>query len=75
MSDITNKEKLACVVRELGYRQRVYARLVEKGKMSEPQRQCRRVAVDVRHRRRTIAALAAGNDNSDIPLFLNTVGP
>jgi hypothetical protein len=35
----TNKEKLQCVVRELGYRQRVYARLVEKGKMSELERQ------------------------------------
>jgi hypothetical protein len=71
MSDITNKEKLACVVRELGYRQRVYARLVEKGKMSEPQRQqeLRLMSAIVDDYR----ALAA-DDNSDIPLFLNTVG-
>ena len=70
MSDVTNKEKLQCVVRELGYRQRVYARLVEKGKMSEPQRQqelklMSAIVDDYR-------ALAA-EDNSDIPLFLNAV--
>ena len=36
---ITVKEKLQCVERELKYRHRVYDRLVERGKMSEPQRQ------------------------------------
>ena len=35
---ITAKEKLQCVERELSYRRRVYARLVARGKMSEPQR-------------------------------------
>jgi hypothetical protein len=35
---ITAKEKLQCVERELGYRRRVYARLVARGKMSEAQR-------------------------------------
>jgi len=35
---ITNQEKLQCAERELGYRRRVYARLVARGKMSEPQR-------------------------------------
>jgi hypothetical protein len=39
MSEIGIKEKLDCVQRELRYRARVYARLVERGKMSEPQRQ------------------------------------
>ena len=72
MSDITNKEKLACVVRELGYRQRVYARLVERGKMSEPQRQQElRLMSAIVDDYRVLAA----DDNSDIPLFLNTVGP
>ena len=71
MSDITNKEKLACVVRELGYRQRVYARLVKKGKMSEPQRQQElRLMSAIVDDYRVLAA----DDNSDIPLFLNTVG-
>jgi FixJ family two-component response regulator len=31
----TEAEKLACVERELKYRERVYARLVENGKMTE----------------------------------------
>jgi hypothetical protein len=35
---ITAKEKLQCIERELSYRRRVYARLVARGKMSEPQR-------------------------------------
>jgi hypothetical protein len=35
---ITAKEKLQCVERELSYRRCVYARLVARGKMSEPQR-------------------------------------
>jgi hypothetical protein len=35
---MTAKEKLQCVERELSYRRRVYARLVARGKMSEPQR-------------------------------------
>ena len=35
---ITAQEKLRCVERELSYRRRVYARLVARGKMSEPQR-------------------------------------
>ena len=35
---ITAREKLQCVERELSYRRRVYARLVARGKMSEPQR-------------------------------------
>lgn len=39
MSEISVREKLECVERELRYRNRVYARLVERGKMSEPQRQ------------------------------------
>jgi hypothetical protein len=39
MTEIGVKEKLECVERELRYRSRVYARLVERGKMSEPQRQ------------------------------------
>lgn len=39
MTEIGIKEKLECVERELKYRHRVYARLVERGKMSEPQRQ------------------------------------
>ncbi len=39
MTEIGIKEKLDCVERELRYRARVYARLVQRGKMSEPQRQ------------------------------------
>jgi hypothetical protein len=35
---ITNKEKLQCAEREVSFRKRVYARLVDRGKMSEPQR-------------------------------------
>jgi hypothetical protein len=35
---ITTQDKLKCVERELRYRHRVYGRLVERGKMSEPQR-------------------------------------
>jgi hypothetical protein len=31
----TTKEKLQCVVRELGFRHRVYARRVELGKMKQ----------------------------------------
>ena len=31
----TNFQKLNCAVRELAYRQRVYSRLVERGKMSK----------------------------------------
>ena len=37
--NITKADKLACVERELKYRNRVYERLVARGKMSEPQRQ------------------------------------
>ena len=32
---ITDFDKLQCVVRELGFRRRVYARRVEKGKMTQ----------------------------------------
>lgn len=35
---ITVADKLACLERELKYRHRVYARLVERGKMTERQR-------------------------------------
>jgi hypothetical protein len=37
--NVTLAEKLACLERELKYRSRVYERLVQRGKMSEPQRQ------------------------------------
>ncbi|KYK50085.1 hypothetical protein A1D31_22500 [Bradyrhizobium liaoningense] len=39
MTEIGIREKLECVERELKYRARVYERLVQRGKMSEPQRQ------------------------------------
>lgn len=32
---VTTADKLACVERELKYRKRVYARLVDEGKMSQ----------------------------------------
>lgn len=32
---VTTSDKLACVERELKYRKRVYARLVDEGKMSQ----------------------------------------
>ena len=32
---ITDFDKLQCVVRELGFRRRVYARRVEQGKMTQ----------------------------------------
>jgi hypothetical protein len=32
---ITAKDKLQCAEREVGYRHRVYARLVQRGKMSQ----------------------------------------
>jgi hypothetical protein len=35
---ITIQDKLHCVVRELGYRSRVYDRLVDNGKMTPQQR-------------------------------------
>jgi hypothetical protein len=35
--NITAEDKLQCVIRELGYRHRVYPRLVGKGKMSQTQ--------------------------------------
>jgi hypothetical protein len=35
---ITNRDKFECVVRELGYRYRVYGRLVARGSMSQAQR-------------------------------------
>jgi hypothetical protein len=34
---ITTQDKLKCVERELGFRQRVYDRLIERGKMSKRQ--------------------------------------
>jgi hypothetical protein len=34
---ITDFDKLQCVVRELGFRRRVYARRVEQGKMTQAQ--------------------------------------
>jgi len=34
---ITDFDKLQCVVRELGFRRRVYARRVEQGKMAQAQ--------------------------------------
>jgi hypothetical protein len=34
---ITDYDKLTCAVRELGFRQRTYARLVANGKMSQAQ--------------------------------------
>jgi hypothetical protein len=36
---ISNTDKLRCVERELGYRRRVFARMVERGKMTERQSQ------------------------------------
>lgn len=35
MSAFTNREKAAAAVREVAYRQRVYKRLVEQGKMKQ----------------------------------------
>jgi hypothetical protein len=35
---ISNHDKLQCVERELRFRERVYLRLVERGKMTEQQR-------------------------------------
>jgi hypothetical protein len=37
MSSITIQDKLACVVRELGYRQHVYPRLIASKKLSQSQ--------------------------------------
>jgi hypothetical protein len=34
---ITSQDKLQCIIRELGYRQHVYARRVAEGRMSEKQ--------------------------------------
>lgn len=34
---IANEDKLHCAERELGYRQRVYPRLIERGKMTKMQ--------------------------------------
>ena len=34
---ITNEQKLACIKRELGYRTRVYPRLIENGSMTKEQ--------------------------------------
>ena len=34
---ITDFDKLQCVVRELGFRRRVYARRIEQGKMTQAQ--------------------------------------
>jgi hypothetical protein len=36
---ISNTDKLRCVERELGYRRRVFARMVERSKMAERQSQ------------------------------------
>lgn len=37
MPNITVKDKLTCVVRELGYRRRVYPRMIDSDKMSQGQ--------------------------------------
>jgi hypothetical protein len=64
---ITAKEKLQCVERELGYRRRVYARLVARGKMSELQRlEELRLMEAIRDDYRDLAS------DEEIPLFIET---
>lgn len=64
---ITAKEKLHCVERELGYRRRVYARLVARGKMSELQRiEEMRLMEAIRDDYRELAS------DEEIPLFIET---
>jgi hypothetical protein len=62
--EFTAKEKLHCIERELALRQRVYARLVEKGKMSPEQRDheielMTEIAADYRTMIETATAVAA----------------
>jgi hypothetical protein len=64
---ITAKEKLQCVERELGYRRRVYVRLVARGKMSELQRlEELRLMEAIRDDYRDLAP------DEEIPLFIET---
>jgi hypothetical protein len=67
MSVVTAAEKLQCAERELSYRRRVYARLVERGKMSEQQRvEELRLMEAIRDDYRDLT-----NDEA-IPLFIET---
>ena len=67
MNSISAKEKLQCAERELGYRRRVYARLVERGKMSEPQRhqEIRLMEAIVEDYRALVA-----NETPELPMFI-----
>jgi hypothetical protein len=66
---ITAKEKLQCVERELSYRRRVYARLVARGKMSEPQRiEELRLMEAIRDDYRALVA----DENPTLPMFIET---
>ncbi|WP_338822137.1 hypothetical protein WDM22_38625 [Bradyrhizobium septentrionale] len=66
---ITAMEKLRCVERELGYRRRVYTRLVERGKMSEPQRhQEIKLMEAILEDYRQLAA----DEDRELPLFIET---
>jgi hypothetical protein len=50
--DVSLEEQVACVERELGYRQRVYARRVAEGKMHE-----RVATVEIRRMQAVLATL------------------
>jgi hypothetical protein len=66
---ITNQDKLACVERELAFRNRVYARLITRGKMSpnEARRETMLMEAIVEDYRALVAA-----DEPEFTLFVET---
>ena len=66
---ITNRDKLECVERELSLRERVYVRLIEKGKMTEAkaQRETELMEAIVEDYRALVA-----DEQGELQLFIET---